>query len=74
MKRSYCLTPKEVRTEVSREARDEVENENGEDFFKLLPLVVVLLTALPIGEEESNRIIAKARVSLTMVADSRVLV
>ena len=26
-----------------------------EDFFKLYSLVVVLLTALPIGEEESNR-------------------
>ena len=36
-------------------SQDEVENENGEDFFKLYSLVVVLLTALPIGEEESNR-------------------
>lgn len=51
--KKLLLTPKEVRTVVSREA--EVENENGEDFFKLYSLVVVLLTALPIGEEESNR-------------------
>ncbi len=44
------LTPKEVRTVVSREARDEVENENGKIFLSLL-LTAVLLTSLPIGEK-----------------------
>ena len=44
----------------------------GEDFFKLHSLVVALLTALPIGEEETIGIIARVRVSLTIVAGSRV--
>ncbi len=73
MKRKAIANTKEVRTVVSREARI-VENENEKGHFSFTSFtVVVLLTALPIGRKSSQDV-SWVRVSLTMVADSEIVV